>query len=146
MTANPEHTAPATLKDPWCAYTVVTDKAPGGWMVAYVEANEPGYYSTTYTGDKAYCDSVADSINESKGLTRTQVLGIAHSSIAYPGAHYYDNPFEVGDWADHKSGDLDPREVAEVEGAHIRLRIGPETVTDLVPADAYDRIPKEEQT
>lgn len=50
------------------------------------------------------------------------------------------NPFQPGDLADHKSGQLDPRPVESVEGEFIRLRIGT-LVTDPVPASNYRRIP-----
>lgn len=52
------------------------------------------------------------------------------------------NPFEPGDWADHKSGTLDPREVAKVQGENICLQIGT-LVTPPIPHANYDRIPKE---
>lgn len=46
---------------------------------------------------------------------------------------------KVGQWADHKNRQLDPREVAEVSenGKKIRLQIGT-IVTDWVPAKNYD--------
>ena len=50
------------------------------------------------------------------------------------------NPFQVGDLADHKSKELDPRPVAAVEGDMIRLDIMGH-VTDPVPAVNYERIP-----
>lgn len=53
-----------------------------------------------------------------------------------------DNPFQVGDRADHKTGQLDPRPVAAVEGEMIRLDILG-TITDPVPAANYDRIPRD---
>lgn len=50
-----------------------------------------------------------------------------------------DNPFKVGDRADHKSRTLDPRPVVEVRGDQIRLEIG--DVPDVwVDAANYDRI------
>ena len=53
------------------------------------------------------------------------------------------NQFQPGDYADHKSGTLDPRPVESVEGDTIRLRIGT-VVTDPLPAANYRRIPKDE--
>lgn len=49
------------------------------------------------------------------------------------------NQFRVGDLADHKSGQLDPRPVAAVEGDTIRLDIFG-LVTDPVLAANYDLI------
>lgn len=45
---------------------------------------------------------------------------------------------EVGQWADHKSGTLDPRPVAEVseDGTQVKLRIHT-LVSDWVPAKNY---------
>lgn len=42
----------------------------------------------------------------------------------------------VGDMADHRSGTLDPRPVAEVDGSQIRLQIG-SIVTDRLPKANY---------
>lgn len=44
----------------------------------------------------------------------------------------------VGDWADHKSGTLDPRPVAEVseDGKQIKIKIHT-LVTDWLPASNY---------
>ncbi len=130
------------LKDPWVAHAVVDAESRGGWVVAYVEANSPGYFATTYTGDRAYCEGVATSINESKGVDAETARQIVSSSIFHPGFHYdgpaivTPNPFRVGDMAEHVLKDLDAREVAAVEGDTIRLRIG-DTVTDPVPAFNY---------
>lgn len=52
------------------------------------------------------------------------------------------NPFQVGDYAEHKTRDLDAREVAAVEGPYLRLQIG-DLVTEPVLAAYYERIPKE---
>lgn len=48
--------------------------------------------------------------------------------------------FQVGDYADHKYADLDPRPVVAVEGTKIRLQIGT-VITDPVPMSNYRRIP-----
>jgi hypothetical protein len=52
--------------------------------------------------------------------------------------------FTLGDWADRKAADLDPREVVAVttiDGVeHIALRIGT-VVTDPIEADLYDCLP-----
>jgi hypothetical protein len=54
------------------------------------------------------------------------------------------NKFKVGDWADHKSGTLDPREVARVEGDSIYLRFSSQN-KEYGPflAANYRRIPKD---
>ena len=46
----------------------------------------------------------------------------------------------VGQWADHKYQELDPRQVVEVseDGESVRLEIMPGYVTDWVPADNYE--------
>lgn len=49
------------------------------------------------------------------------------------------NPFQPGDWALHKSNQLDAREVASVDGDTIQLRIG-DRLTPPVRAANYDRV------
>lgn len=71
------------LSGEWCAYAQegILDES-GKHVVAYVEKDEPGYYSTTYVGDLEYVKSVAASINKSKGLSQEQVDAIVASSFA----------------------------------------------------------------
>lgn len=45
--------------------------------------------------------------------------------------------FEVGDWADHKSGQLDPREVTRVEADGIYLDLGGSEIGPF-PAENYE--------
>lgn len=54
------------------------------------------------------------------------------------------NPFSVGDWADHKSGSLDPRKVVGVGDDWIDLEIDTAR-TGPVPAENYDRLPPREE-
>lgn len=87
-TPNTAAGSPAVLREPWCAYAqegIYSDN--GGYMVVYVEENEPGYYPTTYTADLTpeglgYVKGVAASINESRGITPERALEIVHSSFA----------------------------------------------------------------
>lgn len=44
---------------------------------------------------------------------------------------------EPGDWVEHLSGTLDPREVAEVNGSMIRLRLGRDFITEPMPRTNY---------
>jgi hypothetical protein len=66
------------------AYAQEAIFAPDGrdHMVAFVTENEPGYNGSTYTGDLAYCQAVAASINESRGFTPSEVLDVVASSFA----------------------------------------------------------------
>lgn len=52
------------------------------------------------------------------------------------------NPFQPGDWAQHRYRDLDAREVVKVEGDSIYIRIGTLDAGPM-PASNYDRIPRE---
>lgn len=48
--------------------------------------------------------------------------------------------FNVGDWATHKNGLLDPREVSAIslDRTQIKLKIGADVETIWVPAANYD--------
>lgn len=67
-----------------CAYTqdeIRDSEKPELHVVIYVEAGQPGYAETTYTGDLAYCERVAASINERLGVTYERSLEIVSSSM-----------------------------------------------------------------
>lgn len=55
-----------------------------------------------------------------------------------------EHPFKAGDWADHKSGDLDPRQVFAAgwfgDDAWIDLAISDKTRTGPVLASNYTRM------
>lgn len=53
----------------------------GDWLVGFVTENEAGYIPTTYTGDRDYCRAVANSINSTRNVTRSEVLEIVASSM-----------------------------------------------------------------
>lgn len=74
----------SALREPWCAYAseAIRDEN-GDFMVVYVEEDQPGYWSTTYTGRTFdYVSRVADSINASRGITSVRVIEIVSSSFA----------------------------------------------------------------
>lgn len=75
---------PPALSGPFAAFATIDPDGTSadGWMVAYAEPNEPGFYGTTYTGDEDYYRRVAKSINESLGLTEDDATRMVASSIA----------------------------------------------------------------
>lgn len=61
----------------------ITDPAdPTRHVVVYVTPGVPGYWTTTYTGTLDYCEGVARSINQGRGITDDDVRAAVISSMA----------------------------------------------------------------
>lgn len=69
------------------AHESILDES-GDYVVAMITEDEAGYSPSTYTGTLEYCQSVATTINERRGLCAEDVLDVVASSIAAQRHHH----------------------------------------------------------